>query len=202
MGWLQADLCLSRKSREYLVQWLVSHGVKEKEIEGGCGGPRRDMRREAVRMKLAQTRVGRGETCAARGEVDTAIADFTEAIQHEVNYAPAYYGRGLAHEKKGRLDQAIKDFNEAIWFSDSFHVAHRAEVAKFMADSAQPAGLYINLAEAYRTRARVYEKKGNTAKAGEDWARAKELEAEPRAEPSAPAAKWEMTKSGRGSSRR
>jgi hypothetical protein len=39
------DLCLSGKSQDYLVQWLVGHGVNEKEIKGGCGGPRRDRKK-------------------------------------------------------------------------------------------------------------------------------------------------------------
>ena len=43
MGWLQAGLVSEQEIRGYLVQWLVSHGVKEEEskIDRGCGGPRR-----------------------------------------------------------------------------------------------------------------------------------------------------------------
>ncbi|MHB1033753.1 MAG: hypothetical protein ACYC35_14640 [Pirellulales bacterium] len=44
-GWF-CDLRLSQKSQEWLVGWLVKHGVSEKEIEQGNGGPRRGARRE------------------------------------------------------------------------------------------------------------------------------------------------------------
>lgn len=36
----QGDFILDEQSAEWLVEWLVQHGVSEKEIEGGCGGPR------------------------------------------------------------------------------------------------------------------------------------------------------------------
>jgi hypothetical protein len=179
LRWGRDDLRLSAESCKWLTHWLVSHGVKEQEIEGGCGGPRRDLRRHAARMRLAQTRVTRGETRAAQGDLNAAIADFTEAINHDVNFARAYYLRGLALEKKGTLDRAIQDFTEAIWFSDPVITDSRAEAAKFISDSCVPVELDGNLAPVYYARARVYEKKGDKAKAKEDFTQARKREGKP-----------------------
>ena len=133
--WRHADLRLSEQSREWIVRWLVGHGVSEKEIAKGCGGPRRDLRRLAAHMELAQTCVSRGETHANEGDCDAAIADFTEALQHDSEFVLAYYDRGLAREKKGDLDQAIQDFTEAVNLNRPDLITFRAGVAKFLADS-------------------------------------------------------------------
>ncbi len=159
------------------MQWLVDHGVNRWEIAGSSGGPRWGLRREAGAMNRAQAYVRRGESDAARGDLDTAIAAFTEAIELELNFAPAHFGRGLAHEKKGNLDQAIEDFSEAIGFSTPGDMAHKAKVAEFMTDSNARVGLDVDLVAVHQARGRVYEKKGEAAKAREDFARAKELQA-------------------------
>lgn len=40
--WKGGDWSLSPKSGQWIIRWLVGHGASEKEIEAGCGGPRRD----------------------------------------------------------------------------------------------------------------------------------------------------------------
>ena len=50
-----------------------------------------------------------------KGDHDKAIADFTEAIRHNPDFAAnCICNRGIAYEKKGDHDKAIADFNEAI----------------------------------------------------------------------------------------
>lgn len=161
--WKGGDECLTEDSREWIVEWLVAHGVNVKEIEGGCGGPRKGLRRQAARMKLAAICVARGESHATQGDTDAAIADFTEAVEHDVTCGPAYFGRGLAQEKKGHLAQAIKDFDEAIRISQPDHLKYRIEAAKFIPDFAQVPGLDGNLAPMYDARDRVYQKQGYKA---------------------------------------
>ena len=57
-------------------------------------------------------------TVAARlgrqGDLDRAIADYTQAIQLNPKYAPAYYNRGSAWGNKGDFDRAIADYSQAI----------------------------------------------------------------------------------------
>jgi hypothetical protein len=173
--WRYADLRLSEKSREWIVRWLVGHGVNEKEIEGGCGGPRRDMRRRIAEMKVAQTYLNRGEAHATKGDLDAAITDFTKALQHDSSFAPAYYARALAHEKKGDIDKAIQDFTEVIWFNRKEATTSTAEGAKVIADSNASIGFNGNLGMLYYARGHAYQKKGEKAKAEEDFAQAKKL---------------------------
>src|SRR5262249_26114488 len=45
---------------------------------------------------------------------DSAIADFTRAIEIEPNDASAYTNRGSAHYEKGEFDHAIADLNKAL----------------------------------------------------------------------------------------
>ena len=51
---------------------------------------------------------------ARRGDRDKAIADYTEAVRLDPEYAVAYCNRGLAYSKKGDHDEAIADFTAAI----------------------------------------------------------------------------------------
>jgi tetratricopeptide (TPR) repeat protein len=47
-------------------------------------------------------------------EWDSAIANFTEAIRLNPNFASAYYNRGRAYSMKDDRDRAIADYTEAI----------------------------------------------------------------------------------------
>ena len=58
----------------------------------------------------------RGNACFGKGDLDTAIADYTEAIRIKPDDARVYCNRGEAHAKKGDLDKAIADFTKAIQF--------------------------------------------------------------------------------------
>jgi tetratricopeptide (TPR) repeat protein len=56
----------------------------------------------------------RGVAYKAKGDLDHAIADYTEAIRLDPNYAPAYNSRGIAYKAKGDVDMAIADYDQAI----------------------------------------------------------------------------------------
>jgi len=51
---------------------------------------------------------------ANTNDFDGAIAEYSEAIRLDPNFADAFYNRGLAREEKGNLDDAIQDFSRAI----------------------------------------------------------------------------------------
>jgi tetratricopeptide (TPR) repeat protein len=54
-----------------------------------------------------------GNEQAARGRVESAIAEYTQAISAKPDYGYAYFNRGLYLAKSGRLDQALEDFAQA-----------------------------------------------------------------------------------------
>ena len=49
-----------------------------------------------------------------KGNLDQAIADYSQAIALDPKNADAYTGRGLALRDSSRLEQALADFNKAI----------------------------------------------------------------------------------------
>jgi tetratricopeptide (TPR) repeat protein len=50
----------------------------------------------------------------AKDDLDGKIADYSEAIRLDPEYATAYYNRGAARYRQGDLDGTIADFDEAI----------------------------------------------------------------------------------------
>jgi len=58
-----------------------------------------------------------------KNDYDRAIADYSEAIRLDRNYAFAFNNRGLAYATKGDYDRAIPDYNEAIRLNAKFATA-------------------------------------------------------------------------------
>jgi tetratricopeptide (TPR) repeat protein len=56
----------------------------------------------------------RGNAWFVKGMFDSAITDFTAAIQRDPTYLDAYRNRGLALHRSGDYDRALADFNYAI----------------------------------------------------------------------------------------
>ena len=56
----------------------------------------------------------RGFAHKARGELDQAIADYSESIRLDPRNAFVFVDLGVTHENKGELEQAIADYSEAI----------------------------------------------------------------------------------------
>ena len=55
-----------------------------------------------------------GRRISRRLHFDSAIADFTKAIELKPNNDSAYTNRGSAHYEKAEFDRAIADFTKAI----------------------------------------------------------------------------------------
>jgi Tfp pilus assembly protein PilF len=113
-----------------------------------------------------------------RGDLDLAIADYSEAIRLDPTIVAAYAGRGVSYVRKGNVDLAFKDLNEGLRRNPNNSAVHNGlgtyHLAKGEYDSAlvefntairlQPQYLY-----AYRYRAEAYEGKGDLAAALADF---------------------------------
>jgi tetratricopeptide (TPR) repeat protein/tRNA A-37 threonylcarbamoyl transferase component Bud32 len=70
---------------------------------------------EAIRLEPAAENFSRrGEALILKGELDKAIADFSEAIDRDPSQEMVYAHRGYAYYRKGKWDKAIADFSEVI----------------------------------------------------------------------------------------
>jgi tetratricopeptide (TPR) repeat protein len=86
------------------------------------------------------------------GELDKAIAAYSEAIGLDPECADAYFFRGGVYVKRNDLDRAVADYTHAIRLNPKD-------------------------ADAYNRRACVYERKGEPVKAAADYSKAAQLAA-------------------------
>jgi tetratricopeptide (TPR) repeat protein len=93
----------------------------------------------------------RGVEWRAKGQLDRAIADHTQAIKRDPNLSEAFYNRGNAYGDKGENDRAIADYDQAIRLNPKF-------------------------AGAFNNRGLARRQKGDTVGGDADIARAKQLD--------------------------
>ena len=58
--------------------------------------------------------INRGNTYRANGDLDSAIADFSEAIRIGPDLPQGYNNRGLTYAVAGKYDEAIADFSKSL----------------------------------------------------------------------------------------
>jgi tetratricopeptide (TPR) repeat protein len=93
----------------------------------------------------------RGLAFFQKGDYDSALADYSQAIRLDPDYGDAYIGRGMTCYLKKDYDQAIADFTQAI-------------------------RLIPNPAEVYNGRANAYAMKNDFVRAKADWEKTLELD--------------------------
>jgi len=122
---------------------------------------------------------------STEGDLDAAIAGFSEAIRCKPNAAESHSGRGLAYKKKGELDLALIDLNRAIELDPTYPEAYlnRGEAllaAKRFDEAVLDFDRFIannpGFAPAYQSRATALVQLGRNDSALKDLTRAIELD--------------------------
>ena len=78
------------------------------------------MEKEADWDELVQ----RGDYYRLTGDLDSAIADFSAAIEYSPKSAFAYYRRGWCYEMKGDRRKALEDYNMGLEMSEDYPYLH------------------------------------------------------------------------------
>jgi len=126
----------------------------------------------------------RGNAHSAKGEHETAIADYDEAIKLDPKSASAYNNRGSARSDKGDVDGALSDFNEAIKLNARYASAYfnRGNIyaaqgeARALKDYDAAVKFNLRNVNAYIARGALLLASGATAKARADMRHALALE--------------------------
>jgi|GEM_PF-494394 len=133
----------------------------------------------------------RGLARSYQGDLDGAIADFSQAIKlvgaagDKQRQAIAYNNRGEAWRRKGKHDKAIADFTKAIELKPDFAEAYynrgnawddKGEYDRAIEDFTKAIELNPDDAEAYNNRGLAWRHKGEYDRAIEDYTKAIELE--------------------------
>jgi lipoprotein NlpI len=93
------------------------------------------------RQDQAVAHHNRGLAYAVKGDLDRAIADFTEAIRLDPKDALAYNDRGAAYAVKGDFDRAIADYSEAIRLDPKAVLAYKNRGGVYLYSGALPKAL-------------------------------------------------------------
>jgi tetratricopeptide (TPR) repeat protein len=127
----------------------------------------------------------RGEAWLRKGELDKAVADYTEAIRLDPQDASTFHNRGIAWSNKKEHDQAIADFDEAIRLDPKFAIAHynrgfsyaqKGEYDKAIADFNEAIQLNPKGASTFHNRGNAWSKKKEHDQAIADYTEAIRLD--------------------------
>jgi len=113
-------------------QWLFTGGIALSLLASpGCSqkpepapAPKSTPPSQPGQLFDAKSYVDFGTANGAKGDLDTAIGAFNEAIRVSPKYAPAYYNRGYAHVLQNKPDEAISDFDQAIQIDPAYKQAY------------------------------------------------------------------------------
>ena len=118
---------------------------------------------------VAKWRYARAVAWTNQGELDIAIADYTELLK--LRRSPAYYHvRGICYHAKGEYDKAISDYNQAIrlnpksarYYNSRAEAKHeQGDALAAIEDAQQAIKLNPQYASAYTNLGRAHEENGD-----------------------------------------
>lgn len=161
-----------RKSKSSAVRrwWLAMALSLLGFVAGGVvywlNSPRAAVEPTETLSLSAQEYSNRGVASKALGDYDSAIVDFTLAIEVDPNYAGAYNNRAMTYYLTNQNDLALADFNRAIQLNPRSALYHnnRGELyfrrfddrERALVDFDRALELDASLAIAYNNRGNVY----------------------------------------------
>ena len=119
------------------------------------------------------------------GDIDGAIADYSEVIRLEPYDAPTWNNRGFAWGTKGEYDNAIEDLTEAIclkpdymeaWNNRGIFWRKKGEYDKSLADLTEAIRLAPNKSDIWSNRGNAWSCKGKYGNAIKDYGEALRLD--------------------------
>ena len=139
----------------------------------------------------------RGDAAFEAGDYSGAVAEYTQAIALNPNFAEAYNNRGLAYfrladreHNPSYLDQAVADYNRALELRpDYVNALTNRAIARFekedwdgvIADTTRAIQLDPSDDSAYMFLGNAFQRKGNWFAALRNWIQANAIRAERRA---------------------
>lgn len=117
-------------------------------------------------------------------DYDSAIENYTYAIDAKPDFAAAYNNRGCVRFEKGDIDGAYSDVNKAIhldpqlaqaYLSRGYVLYKQGNYNAAMKDYNEAIRLNSNYPDAYNNRGAVYAIKGDVTKAKADWEKSLEI---------------------------
>jgi tetratricopeptide (TPR) repeat protein len=139
---------------------------KGAEFCGKCG----TKTAAAVKEEEAEKHFDRAGIYCRVNDYDSAIAEYTEAIRLNPDYATAFNNRGHVYNRKGDYDHAIADYTEAIRLNPDDAKAFRnrgytynekGDYDHAIADCTEAIRLDPDDAKAFRNRGYAYNGKGD-----------------------------------------
>jgi tetratricopeptide (TPR) repeat protein len=127
----------------------------------------------------------RGNARRALGDLESAIADYSQAISSNSEFSNAYNNRGLARRSLGDLEGAIADYSQAIvknprhaeaFYNRGLARAASGDPAGAVADYSEAIAIDPSYAAAFNNRGLAQQALGNPAEAIADFNRCLEID--------------------------
>jgi tetratricopeptide (TPR) repeat protein len=120
-----------------------------------------------------------------KGDLDGAVAAYTQAIRIDSNYSEAYYNRGNVRYAQNEIDEAIADYTRSLAINPRFASCYinrgntwrdTGEPGKAIADYDRALEINPNAAKAYANRGLAHLLQENATAAERDFAAAVTLD--------------------------
>ena len=176
---IPADLSASAKdvTADFLIYYKQQQGLayeKEQTIE----------QKEKENAK-AENFYREGASAYNRKDFNTAITEFTKAVEMNPEHAQSYAGRGYAHLNLKKFDLALRDFNKSInidpgnhkLYSDRAYIYYQTgELDLAITDYSKAIALKSDSFEAFHFRGHTYRKQNKLDLALADFSKAIQIQ--------------------------